>query len=66
MSGTGTINRCSFEGFRDSTCKFCWNDKVIPYRGRYGGHPWKKLASRNLDAQAISPLSTNILASKGF
>ena len=32
----------------------------------YGGHSWKKLGSRNLDAQAVFPLSTDILASKGF
>ena len=35
-------------------------------KGRYGGHSWKKLGSRNLDAQAVFPLSTEILASKGF
>ena len=34
--------------------------------GRYGGHSWKKLGSRNLDAQAVFLLSTDILASKGF
>jgi hypothetical protein len=66
MSGTGTQNRCSFEGFRDGTCKFTWNGNEIPYIGRYDGHSWKKLGSRILDAQAVFPLSTEILASKRF
>ena len=38
----------------------------MPHIGRYGGHSWNKLGSRNLDAQAVFPLSTDILASKGF
>ena len=51
---------------RGGTCKFTWNGRVIPYIGRYGGHSWKKLGSRILDAQAVFPLSTEILASKRF
>ena len=38
----------------------------IPHIGRYGGHSWKKLGSRSLDAQAVFPLSTEIWASKRF
>ena len=36
----------------------------IPHIGRYGGHSWNILGSRNLDAQAVFPHSTDILASK--
>ena len=38
----------------------------IPYIGRYGGHSWKKLGSSILDAQAVFPLTTEILASKDY
>ena len=38
----------------------------VPHIGRYGGHSWKKLGSRDLDAQAVFPLSIDIFASKGF
>ena len=51
---------------RGGTCKFTWNNGVISYIGMYGGHSWKKLGSRILDAQAVFPLSTEILASKDY
>ena len=59
MSGMGTQNRCLFEGFRDGTCKFTWNGRVIPHIGRYSGLIWHNLGLRILDAQAVFPLSTN-------
>ena len=66
MSDSGIQNRLLFEGLEFGTCKFNWNGRYITHIGRYGGHSWKKLGSRNLDAQAVFPLSTDILASKGF
>ena len=66
MSDSGIQSRLLFEGLEFGTCKFTWNDRVILHIGRYGGHSWKKLGSRNLDAQAVFLLSTDILASKGF
>ena len=44
--------------FRDGTCKFTWNGKVIPHIGRYGGLIWNNWGFRILDAQAEFPLST--------
>ena len=66
MSDSGIQNRLLFEGLEFGTCKFTWNGRSIPHIGRYVGHSWNKLGSRNLDAQAVFPLSTDILASKGF
>ena len=66
MSDLGIQNRLLFEGLEFGTCKFTWDGRQIPHIGRYGGLSWKKLGSRNLDAQAVFPLSTDILASKGY
>ena len=65
-SDSGIQNKLLFEGLEFGTCKFTWNGRYIPHIGRYGGHSWKKLGSRILDAQAVFPLSTEILASIGF
>ena len=66
MSDSGIQNRLLFEGLEFGTCKFTWNGRSILHIGRYVGHLWNKLGSRNFDAQAVFPLSTDMLASKGF
>ena len=66
MSDSGIQNRLLFEGLEFGTCKFTWNGRQTPHIRRYHGHSWKKLGSRNLDAQPVFPLGTDILASKGF
>ena len=58
MSCMGTQNKCLFEVFRDGTCKFTWNGKEIPYIGRYSGLLWHNFVFKDLDAQAVFPLST--------
>ena len=44
--------------FRGGTCKFTWNDSVIPHIGRYSGLIWNNFGFRYLDVQAVFPLST--------
>jgi hypothetical protein len=59
MSGTGTQNGKLFRKIRVGTCKFTWNSMEIPHIGRYGGLVWHNFRFKELDAQAVFPLSTN-------
>ena len=44
---------------RVGTYKFTWNSMEITHIGRYGGLIWHNFGSKELDAQALFPLSTN-------
>ena len=43
---------------RGDTCKFTWNDRVIPHIGRYGGLIWNNFVFKVFDVQVEFPLST--------
>ena len=59
MSGTGTQKGKVILKIRVGTRKFTWNGMGIPHIGRYGGLIWHNSGLRDLDAQAVFPLSTN-------
>ena len=58
MSDSGIQNRLLFEGLEFGTCKFTWNGRQILHTGRYGGLIWDNFGFKEVDAQAIFPLST--------
>ena len=58
MSDLGIQNRLLFEGLEFGTCKFTWNGRQIPHIGRYGGPIWNNFGFKEVDAQAVFPLST--------
>ena len=40
MNDPGTQKGYLLEVFRGGTCKFTWNDRIIPHIGRYSGLIW--------------------------
>ena len=48
MNNPGTQKGYLFEVFRGGTCKFTWNDRVIPRIGRYSGLIWNNFGLRIL------------------
>ena len=48
MDNPGTQKGYLFEVFRDGTCKFTYDVRVIPHIGRYGGLIWNNLGFRFL------------------
>ena len=55
----GHKKRKSILKIRVGTYKFTWNGMEIPHIGRYGGLIWHNFGLKELDAQALFPLSTN-------